>query len=122
MEGYVFIARRDRDDGHKLGGVASYARHNIASRATLLEWKLAGCGTGHQTIASTFSLEAEWGVHSKAALGTVVVGEMDVHHIQWLRFSSKHIPKTPRAKLYNISEILKVCDRLSKNRPNATFN
>ena len=37
LEGYQLVARRDRDDGRKCGGVAVFAEASIAERVTLLE-------------------------------------------------------------------------------------
>ena len=35
LEGYELIARRDRDDGRKGGGVAVYAHSSVANGVTL---------------------------------------------------------------------------------------
>ena len=37
LEGYILVARRDRDDGRKCGGVAVFARSVIASNVALVE-------------------------------------------------------------------------------------
>ena len=37
LEGYQLIARRDRDDGRKCGGVAVFARADAARAVTLVE-------------------------------------------------------------------------------------
>ena len=36
------------------------------------------------------SLREKWDVHHQAALGTMIVGDMNVHHARWLRFSSRN--------------------------------
>ena len=37
IEGYSLIARRDRSDGRKCGGIAAFAASNISQRVTLVE-------------------------------------------------------------------------------------
>ena len=36
------------------------------------------------------AFEEEWQRLSTDALGTIVVGDLNVHHIRWLRFSSRN--------------------------------
>lgn len=118
LEGYKMVARRDRSDGRKGGGVAVYACENIAARVTLLKasesservWLILHADTGPYLLGVWYrppvqgevetvqTLQQEWEAHSKGALGTIIVGDMNVHHIRWLRFSSKSTPKTPEGE------------------------
>ena len=44
-------------------------------------------------IASINAVSAEWSVHSALAVGTVVVGDLNLHHTGWLRFSRGVTPE-----------------------------
>jgi hypothetical protein len=108
VEGYRMVARRDRDDGRVCGGVIVYAHEDLASRVTLIEksadservWLIIHADVGPYLVGVWYrppepgeietikSLESEWEVHNQAALGTILVGDMNVHHTRWLRFSS----------------------------------
>jgi len=110
LEGYIIVARRDRDDGRKCGGVAVYASSALANQITLVEksasservWLIVHADTGPYLIGvwyrppqpgeteSIDSFEKEWEVHSQEALGTILVGDLNIHHLRWLRFSSRN--------------------------------
>ena len=44
-------------------------------------------------IASINAFSAEWSAHSALAVGTVVVGDLNLHHTGWLRFSRGVTPE-----------------------------
>ena len=110
VEGYTVVARRDRDDGRKCGGVIVYAQDGLASRVTLIEqsadservWLIIHTDVGPYLVGVWYrppepgetntikSLETEWELHNQAALGTILVRDMNVHHRRWLRFSSEN--------------------------------
>ena len=107
LNGYKLTGRRDRQDGQddrKRGGVMVFSRDDIASSVTLLEnsehaermWLVVHTDQGPyllciwyrppepgeiQTI-STF--ENEWLNHCGSALGTIIMGDLNLHHIGWL--------------------------------------
>ena len=108
LEGYVLLSRRDRSDGRKGGGILLFAKEDVAASAVLLKhsedderswhtvhtaqgplllgvWYRPSC-TGE--VASVERLEEEWLQHSEGALGTLVVGDLNVHHESWLRYSN----------------------------------
>jgi hypothetical protein len=110
LEGYALVARRDRRDGRKCGGVIVFARSDISSRCTLLDesvqaervWVLLNSTVGPYLICAWYrppdpgevtsivSLREEWGRLSVNALGSVIVGDINVHHKSWLRYSMRN--------------------------------
>lgn len=110
LEGCELVARTDRDDGRLGGGIAVYALRQIASQIALLErsssaermWLLAHTDTGPYAVALWYrppdtgevdtikSLRTEWEMHKNDALGFLMVGDLNVHHARWLRFSSRN--------------------------------
>ena len=110
LEGYTIVARRDRDDGRKGGGVAVYALDAVCRQFTMVEksescervWfvmhtdtgpYLLGVGYRPQSpgkVASILSCEEEWQRLSQDVLGSILVGDVNVHHKKWLRYSSRN--------------------------------
>jgi len=110
LEGYDLVARRDRDDGRKGGGVAVYASKAVSSRMVLIEksvsservWLMLHADTGPYLIGvwyrppnpgehdSIRSFEEEWQRLSSDVLGTICIGDLNVHHIGWLRHSGRN--------------------------------
>ena len=106
IPGYQCVARRDRKDGW--GGVAVYAADTVARRVVLVESSEAAerCWLTLHTQMGPFllccwyrppasddssaieSFAAEHAVHATSAVGTIVLGDLNVHHQQWLRHSS----------------------------------
>jgi hypothetical protein len=41
-------------------------------------------------VDSIVSLEAEWRQLSPNTMGTILIGDMNVHHLRWLRFSTRN--------------------------------
>ena len=106
VSGYSLIARRDRD-AHG-GGVAIFAADAVADVAALchrsidteLVWitvhavcgpVLSGCfyrRPHYSGICSIERLGAEWSRLEADHVQSVIVGDMNVHHMSWLRYSS----------------------------------
>jgi hypothetical protein len=106
----VVIARRDRDDGRKCGGIIAFARSDIAANVTRLHrsddserfWIIIHTDQGPYLLGVWYqppepgevqtisALEVEWREHCSAALGTIIVGDINVHHLRWLRYSSRN--------------------------------
>ena len=100
LEGYACVARLDRRSGHKCGGVATYAREAIAqqiawmqdSKESERQWLILHTNQGPLLlgnwyrppcageVASIKSLQHEWQGLKALAMGTVVVGDLNVHH------------------------------------------
>ena len=110
LGGYSLVSRLDRRDGRKQGGIALFALPEVASSITLLEhaadethersWHAIHADLGPillcvwyrppcpGEIASIIAFETEWRRLSSGFLGTLVVGDLNVHHLHWLKFSS----------------------------------
>ena len=113
LEGFVLVARRDRDDGRKCGGVAAYACKRISNRIALLEkssaservWLVLHSDTGPFLMAvwyrppspgeveSIKSFEEELQRLNTEVLGIILVGDLNIHHAQWLTYSSRNSAK-----------------------------
>ena len=111
IPGYSLVARRDRDGLG--GGVAVFAIDSIADFCSLLlvspsaerVWILTHTESGpiliccwyrrpcHGELNSIDSLGVEWHSLAGDAVGTVIIGDMNVHHTHWLRFSSHVSPE-----------------------------
>ena len=109
LPGYVLISRLDRRDGRKQAGIALFALPEIAACVTLLEhasdishersWHAVHGDLGPVLLCiwyrppcvgetgSIAAFEAEWERLSDGFLGTLIVGDVNVHHTHWLKFS-----------------------------------
>jgi hypothetical protein len=108
LEGYALIARRDRADGRKCGGIAAFALTTIAERVTLVEssqdaerfWLLVHANQGPHLvgvwyrppapgeIATIDTFKKELNALEGISLGTIVMGDLNVHNARWLTHSS----------------------------------
>jgi hypothetical protein len=109
IEGYECIARLDRKV-KRGGGVAVFARKNIAHRVSLLAyskeaeraWLCMHTNRGPYLlccwyrrpnpgeVASISSFHREYEEHCKDMLGTIIVGDLNVHQRKWLRHSVRN--------------------------------
>ena len=109
LEGYVCVARTDRRNGQKCGGVATYARDAIAPHTAMAHesavaerhWVILHSNQGPFLLANWYrppcagetasiqSLKTEWDALKGLAMGTVIAGDLNVHHTSWLRFSQR---------------------------------
>ena len=119
VEGYTIVARRDRCNGQKCGGVAVYALASRANHVTFLErsadservWVLLHTHTGPLLACTWYrppcpgevdsigSLKKEWQRLNVQAVGTILVGDANVHNRRWLRYSAHNSPEG--SALYN---------------------
>jgi hypothetical protein len=110
LEGYSLIARRDRNDGRRCGGVAVFALAGKANSITKLKesedserlWILVHSDLGPFLLAAWYrppvqgevnsirSLREEWQHLGKEAMGTVILGDLNIHHKKWLRRSARN--------------------------------
>ena len=108
LEGYALIARRDRADGRKCGGIAAFALTTISERVTLVEssqdaerfWLLVHANQGPHLvgvwyrppapgeIATIDTFKTELNALEGISLGTIVMGDLNVHNARWLTHSS----------------------------------
>ena len=107
MEGYVVAGRRDRNDGRKGGGVLVFARACIVEAVTCVKkcedcerlWLIVHSCLGPVLLGCWYR-PPDSGADSIHSLGTdleelvddcmavVVLGDANVHHERWLRFSN----------------------------------
>ena len=109
IEGYSLIARRDRDDGRKCGGIAAFALSNIAERVTLVQssedaervWLMVHADHGPHLVGvwyrppipgetstiETFQTELQG--MAGMSMGRIILGDLNVHNVSWLRHSSR---------------------------------
>ena len=112
LEGYSLVERRDRQDRWG-GGVAVFILQQYEARMTPIEvsteaeriWCMLHTDHGPFLIgawyrlpsrgetASIISLEEEWRRHSQSTLGTIVMGDCNVHATHWLTHSSGEYPE-----------------------------
>ena len=109
LEGYVVIARKDRDSFG--GGVLVFIQKTLASlAATVLisekaerVWIILHTDQGPVLLCVWYrppgrecnfleALEEEWRELAHLAIGTLIVGDLNVHHLHWLKFSSHTSP------------------------------
>ena len=127
LEGYVCVARLDRRSGQKCGGVATYAREAIAPQIALMQdspdaerqWLILHTNQGPFLLANWYrppcagevdtikSLQSEWQALKAMAMGTVVVGDLNVHHKSWLRFSQRE--SVEGRELYSAAQDCSLC-------------
>ena len=113
LTGYALVARRDRQDDSGWGGIALFVRSDLRSGIAHLadsplferSWFLLHTDHGPFTLClwyrpprynetnSITSFAEEWSVHSVSGIGTVVTGDLNVHHKEWLRFSRTTTPE-----------------------------
>ena len=126
LEGYTLCSRRDRR-GKEGGGVALFVKNELAKTVVwvadsetherswhvvhttqgpllLCVWYRPPC-RGETNSVDTF--EAEWEKYSEQAVGTLVVGDLNVHHKRWLKYSSEASPTTPEG-----TALSSCCNRL----------
>ena len=108
LGGYTLISRRDRDDGRSGGGIALFAADCIAPQMVLLEksedheraWHTIHsdigpilCGVWYRPpcpgeISSIRSCEDEWRRLTSDHVASIIIGDLNLHHTRWLRYSS----------------------------------
>lgn len=112
LSGYTMVARRDRHDGgdeRAGGGIVVFARADVERRVTLLShpktsersWLLLHSDRGGfllcvwyrpprgGEVGSIDAFAEGDSEHSTFAIGTIVVGDLNVHQRSWLRHSSQ---------------------------------
>ncbi len=107
LSNYKLVSRRDRPDGRGWGGVALFARADVHANIVLIQasdsieavWHTLHCDIGPillgvwyrrpnpGEIASVESFDRELEAHS-GHIATMIVGDMNVHHEDWLRYSN----------------------------------
>ena len=111
LPNYKIVARRDRSDGENRGGILTYARTDIyyivhvkesanaermwhflhldVGTVAICNWYRPGSG-GSDQIASIADELLEL---REEVIGIIVMGDCNVHHRKWLRFSNNNTPE-----------------------------
>ena len=109
LGGYVLVSRLDRRVGEK-GGIALFALPEVADNITLLDhakdeehewsWHVLHADVGpillciwyrppnRGEVSSISAFAGEWLHLRDAFVGTLIVGDLNVHHTHWLKFSN----------------------------------
>ena len=113
LEGYTLVARRDRTDDSGWGGVAVFAKESLANRVVLVHtaeeeerlWLVLHADRGPYLVGAWYrapdpgntqgvdSLREELENLQEEYLGTVLVGDLNVHSKRWLKFSTGETPE-----------------------------
>lgn len=108
LEGYVLVSRKDRPRAIHAGGIAVFAKRDVASQIVHLgnsddaerSWHLLHTDSGPLLlgcwyrpphcgeVTSIETLHAEIEKYSASTFGTILLGDMNAHNKKWLRFSS----------------------------------
>ena len=122
LEGYECVGRRDHRTGQQGGGIAAYVRREIAPQITSLstsdrserQWFIIHAQQGPILLCNWYrppsdevsigTFEEEWRSHKELALGTLCVGDLNVHSQQWLRFSNRE-----SAEGKQLREVCSIC-------------
>ena len=108
LPGYILVSRRDRTDNSGWGGIALFAKsgfencvvHLGNSEVAERAWHVLHTDRGPISlalwyrrpepgeVASIRSLDAEMATYGKDTVGTVLIGDLNVHEASWLKYSS----------------------------------
>ena len=108
LEGYTLVARRDRNDGRQGGGIAALAASDIAERVTLIQssddaerfWLMVHADQGPHLVGVWYrppapgetgtvtTFKSEYSALENTCLGSIILGDLNVHNRQWLKHSS----------------------------------
>ena len=81
-------------------GYENYIVHTASSTMAERTWHILHSDRGplcvgiwyrpprHSEVATIYSLESELATHGEGTLGTIILGDMNVHEASWLRFSN----------------------------------
>ena len=107
------MSRLDRRTGQQGGGIALFARADVASQVVHIgdslvherSWHVVHTDNGpilfgvwyrppcRGEVLSIHSLEDELRLHGNGCMGTIVIGDMNVHEKEWLMFSASSSPE-----------------------------
>ena len=113
LEGYTLVARRERPNDSVSGGMAVFAKEKLASRVVLLEsakederlWLTMHTDKGPYLLCVWYRppkpgdckgierFREELEQHEALGLGVLVVGDLNVHNLAWLKHSARNSPE-----------------------------
>ena len=107
LTGYSVVSRRDRADGRQGGGVALLAASAFADNVVFTahsdgherSWHIVHTSCGplsfcvwyrppSDELTSIWTFETELTTHSETTIGSIVVGDFNVHNARWLHHSA----------------------------------
>ena len=132
LEGYTLIARRDRNDGRHGGGIAAFAANAIPERVTLIQssadaelfWIMLHADQGPHLVgvwyrppapgetATVTTFKAEYVALESLSLGSIILGDLNVHNKHWLTHSSHN--STEGAELQNACNDIGLQQKVTK--------
>ena len=106
LPGYSLVSRRDRQDGRQGGGIALFALASVVAEIvhvadslkhersfhlvhtdlgalSIVLWYRPPC---YKELSSINDLFPECEEYGKGSMGTIIVGDLNVHHKPWLQF------------------------------------
>ena len=113
LTGYELVSRLDRRGGRSGGGIACFAKTEVARRIVHIadsddferSWLIIHSDHGkillgvwyrppaYGELSSILALKSELALHMDGCMGVVLVGDMNVHHSGWLRHSKGITPE-----------------------------
>ena len=108
LKGYALIAQRDRNDERQGGGIAAFAASAIAEHVASIQssadaersWFMLHADQGPHLVgvwyrppapsetATVTTCKAEYAALEGLSLGSIILGDLNVHHKHWLIHSS----------------------------------
>ena len=113
MEGYALVSRLDRKSENMGGGICLFARNDLSGSVAHIadsdgferSWHILHTDHGpilfgtwyrppkYGETESIAALRDEWLKYSKQSVGTIIIGDMNVHNKGWLKHSSRNTPE-----------------------------
>ena len=107
------VSRRDRSDGRQGGGIAAFALTSIAERISLVQssddaerfWLMAHTDQGPYLVGVWYrppdpgecgtiaTFKTEYAALETTSLGSIVLGDVNVHNKRWLKHSANNSPE-----------------------------
>ena len=82
---YTLLSRRDRSETENRGGVIAFVRNlDIGGSFALCNWYRSPSASDNKT----HSFREELAEIQDQVIGFIILGDLNVHHIRWLRYSS----------------------------------
>ena len=107
LAGYSLISRHDRGDGRQGGGVALFAASAFADNVVFIahsdgyerSWSILHTSVGPlsfcvwyrppaEELNGIWAFVREFTTHSETTVGSIIVGDFNVHNARWLHHSS----------------------------------
>ena len=137
IPGYEVVSRRDRSKDSNCGGVIVYAKTTFNcivllehSKIAELSWHIIHSHLGailfglwyrspsDVDLSKIEAFQTEYIQHSAGTIGSIIAGDLNIHHKNWLTFSRANTPEGTSmmrfCHLNNLSQRVKVPTRTSR--------